>query len=331
MFQPDVVLYHSPCDDGSIAAMVVCKFYSQKFPKAEIQYVPANYANADVEYWTNLVREKNVLVVDFSFKGTVRTAMETACANMLILDHHASAEENYGEDVIPFAGQTIDDAEALLQDNKIVLLYATDRCGASMTWDFFYPDQERPELLDYIEDQDLGRRKLPDATAFTYWLRSRSDYHVPSNFVFLDSFEEDADFQAAINHGKAVYQYVELNLGIAAESAAIGTVSLENPNEDITIAIAFAPYQFASELANIMVETHDIQAALVFYSFPNMAMGVSIRGGKTQAGLQTSYARRIASSLGGGGHNMAAGANFKSVPDALKVVTDIMESWTTEK
>ena len=328
---PDIVIHHFPCDDGWIAAMIVYKYY-KTVAKLETmpEFVEGSYSNTNTEFWTDKVRDKNVLVVDFSFKGALRKAIETACASMLVLDHHESAKIEYGEDAVKYEDSDIklDEATALVNENKIVTIIADDYCGSSLAWDFFFPDEELPELLEYIEDQDLGKRKLPGATSFTYWLRGRADYRNPSNFAFLDTFAEEEPFRNALAEGKIIYKFVEFNLRLAAEKASVGMVTLdEDTDEEIKVALAFAPYQFASELANILLDVHEIQASLVFYAWDPFTMGVSIRGSKSEAGLNTNYARRIATELGGGGHDMAAGANFKNMETALEVINAMVEVW----
>ena len=47
MYTPDVVCTHFPCDDGSMAAIVVSKYIADnKLPEPE--YLPGDYANTDV-------------------------------------------------------------------------------------------------------------------------------------------------------------------------------------------------------------------------------------------------------------------------------------------
>ena len=67
--------------------------------------------------------------------------------------------------------------------------------------------------------------------------------------------------------------------------------------------------------------------ALVFYSGGDLKTGVSIRGSKTEAGLNTNYARLMAESLGGGGHDMASGANWGSYTELTKLIAEITEDW----
>lgn len=335
MYKPDVVIYHNPCDDGWVAALIVSKFYAgQSLDDYKPEFLEGNYGNKDIDYWVNKVRDKDVLVVDFSFKGAIRKAMETACKSMLILDHHASAREEYGNDVLPLHTEeislSVDDAETLIKDLKIVMIMSDDHCGSSMAWDFFFPGKSRPELLEYIEDQDLGRRKLPNATSFTYWIRSRTDYQDPSNYQFLDSLEDEADYHEAMAQGKAVYSYLSTAFKQAVATIPVGPAYIDDGdknNPELTIGIAFSPYQFASELANFMVVERKLDAAIVFYHAANNGCGLSIRGRKNEDGSDTDFARRIATSLGGGGHNMAAGANFTDIEHGLSIISEIIASW----
>lgn len=329
MFVPDIVCYHSPCDDGWIAAMIAYKFYDEKNLTIP-EFVEGNYGNTDKDFWINKVRGKKVLVVDFSFKGSLRKVIETACDSMLILDHHASARNEYGKDVLPLhtddRSLSVDDAEALIKDTKIVMIMSDEHCGSSMTWDFFFPNISRPELLEYIEDQDLGKRRLPNATSFTYWLRSRTSYKNPENYDFLRSLENENDYHKAMAEGKAVYTYLSLAFETAAQAALVGPATIETGGEELTVGIAFAPYAFASEFATFMVRERKLDAAMVLYPASDLNCGFSIRGRKNDDGSNTNYARLIAESLGGGGHDMAAGANL-SLVDGMHLISNIVSAW----
>lgn len=329
-YQPDVVIMHFPCDDGWTAALVVQRYLTEN--KLKSTFAPGNYDNKDDAYWLDLVRGKNVLVVDFSFKGPLRKKLETACESMLILDHHASAKIEYGSEARSFdeyikQANYFEGIRADLEDDKIIMLLADDKCGSSMAWAFFFPNKKRPKLIDYIEDQDLGKRQLDNATSFTYWLRSQEQRKNHNNIEFLDILDDPDDLVGCFEQGNAVYRFVKTALGNAAKTVSIGPVNLEDGNEEIQIAVSYCPYELASEFANIMVETYPkIMAAMVFYHLPQNKIGVSIRGQKVK-GKNTTYARRLATALGGGGHDMAAGASLDSIREFIALLDSLTEDW----
>lgn len=125
-------IYHSNCFDGFAAAWVVRKYY-------------AHFGN-HVEFHEGIFGEappalegETVVIVDFSYP---REQLERFAThnNVLVLDHHKTAYE------------------ALEGLNYVE--FDMDRSGAGMTWDHYFPDVPRPELINHIEDRDLWRFAL---------------------------------------------------------------------------------------------------------------------------------------------------------------------------
>ena len=119
------VLYHANCDDGFGAAWAARK----KLGDAAV-YVPVKYGDP----LPPTVTGERVYVVDFSYPRDVLETLADRC-KVVVLDHHKTAQEDLAD--LPFAE------------------FDMERSGAGMTWDYFFPGQPRPPLIDHIEDRDL--------------------------------------------------------------------------------------------------------------------------------------------------------------------------------
>lgn len=140
-----LVIYHGNCADGFAAAWV-CR---RKFGDAA-EYVPGVYQTPPPD-----VTGRRVYLVDFSYKRDVVAEMIKTAERVILIDHHKTAIEDLHE--LPGLEQYTD----------------LERSGATLTWDYLFPNEPRPLLLGHIEDRDLWKFKLPgtreiQANVFSY-------------------------------------------------------------------------------------------------------------------------------------------------------------------
>lgn len=181
---PIMCIYHAPCADGFGAAWAMRRL----MPKANIEFIPAKYGDAPPD-----VTGRIVYILDFSYPREVIADMLTKALRLLVLDHHESALKNLvGLDAADptYFGRThergalteyVPGMNFWMSDGGHIILDMT-RSGAGMAWDYFsytmkQPQENegepRPELINYIEDRDLWKFKLPNskevnATVFSY-------------------------------------------------------------------------------------------------------------------------------------------------------------------
>ena len=133
MSQARYVLYHANCPDGFGAAYAAWKKYGEG-----THYVPVSHGAPPPEMKNN----SEVYIVDFAYDRETLLKMN-AEHTVKVLDHHRSAEAQLkGLDFVEFD---------------------MNRSGAVMSWAFFHPQTEVPELLRYVQDQDLWNWELPDS------------------------------------------------------------------------------------------------------------------------------------------------------------------------
>lgn len=141
-----LVIYHGNCADGFSAAWCFWRKY-----KDGADYVAGVYQQPPPD-----VTGRDVYLVDFSYKAPVVERMLLHANSVTLIDHHKTAID----DLAPLIAQWAADPGALDGDN-FGWFCDLERSGATLAWDYLFPDEARPLLLGHIEDRDLWRFKLP--------------------------------------------------------------------------------------------------------------------------------------------------------------------------
>lgn len=260
----DVCIYHHPCADGFGAAWVVRKALG------DIEFVPGQY---QLEASLPDVAGKRVLLVDFSYKRHDLIHMAEAAESIVVLDHHKSAMDDLTSDDWP---------------DNLELNFDMYRSGAMMAWDYFFPKQPAPRLIQHIQDRDLWRFNMPgtkeiQAALFSY----------PYDFDVWDDImhrpEDLLEEGVAINrkHMKDIHEL----LAMCTRRLIIAGYNVPAVN---------LPYTMSSEAGHIMSQGEPFAAC--YYdtqSIRNFSLRSSNKGG-----IDVS---RVAALYGGGGHKHAAG------------------------
>lgn len=267
-----ICIYHGNCADGFGSAWAVrqatihghmeARGYSDGMP----EFIGAGYQNPPPD-----VTDRDVIMVDFSYKRPVLLEMAERASSILILDHHTTAEQ----DLVNLPG-------------NCHTVFDMQRSGARIAWDFFMEGQTPPPLILHIEDRDLWRFALP----FTREIQANVFSH-PYDFAVWD------DLMAADPHV------------LAAEGRAIERKHMKDIRElvhgmkrRIIIAgyevwAANLPYVFTSDAGHIMAEGEPFAAC--YWDTPE-GRTYSLRS--RDDGLDVS---EIAKRYGGGGHRNASG------------------------
>jgi len=153
----DYILYHANCQDGWVAAYIAAK----KWPDATL--VPLSYGLSaeQLDKVFQATFHKNVIMVDYSFPS--RNMMEELgfrCSSLRVYDHHISKKE------------VLEGLDFAVFDNE--------RSGAGLAWDYLFGKDSghkldlyflpRPWWVNYTEDQDLWKWKLPDGRVVNAYL-----------------------------------------------------------------------------------------------------------------------------------------------------------------
>lgn len=268
-------IYHGNCADGFGAAWVVRKALG-----TDVEFHSAHYGDPAPD-----VTGKNVIIVDFSYKYDVLVALADKAASVLVIDHHKTAMADLF-DVPP--AELHYEAHQKNRTGKLHALFDMHRSGASLVWDFFFPQQQRPSLINHIEDRDLWRFKLPGTREVMADLFSYPQDFATWDWLFADGFHAMRLDGEAINrqHQKTVADLVHTT----KRRMLIG-------GHDVPVANL--PYMFASDAGHLMAE-----GELFAGSYFDTPDGRTFSLRSTDAGMDVS---EIAKQYGGGGHRNAAG------------------------
>lgn len=282
-------IYHGNCADGFGAAWVV----RQALGGTNVDFYPATYGNPAPD-----VTGRSVIIVDFSFPLKTLKEMATTAASILVIDHHKTAAEALAK--LPKAPSTyLHWMESLEQ---LSVIFDMHRSGAGLAWDFFFPDQPRPPLINHIEDRDLWLFKLEGtkdvmADVFSY----------PQDFATWDLLFAD-DINALRLDGNAIERKQQKDVSeLVASNWRYLTIG------GVTVQAVNLPHTLASDAGHLLSQGQPFAAI-----YWDTAEGRQFSLRSNDAGLDVS---EIAKQYGGGGHRNAAG--FKVSADH-ELVTGFM-------
>lgn len=270
-----LVIYHGPsCADGFTAAWVAHRYFESR---GGCELHPANYGDAPPD-----VDGRDVVIVDFSYPRAVLVEMRERARSLLVLDHHKSAEEDLRG--LPF------------------VVFDMDRSGAGLTWDHFFPLEDRPWLVSYVEDRDLWRWALPESRAVSAHLRT-----VPFELEAWTAVSLEDEATAAAR-GRAILAFVDAQVRGHVERATPAQLG------GFVVPVVNAT-AVMSEVGNELARSAPFAAT---YSIaPDGTFQYSLRSrAENPEHVDVS---EVAKRYGGGGHRHAAG--FRS-PDPVHTPGD---------
>ena len=286
-----IVLYHGNCWDGFCAAWLLRKVY----PDAE--FIPVQYGQEPPE----VANDKNrpLFVVDFSYPRNVMFRLGAMRPERLIvLDHHKTAQA---------ALDGLSEELACNNCGSCEVVFDMNKSGARITWEWIWRNHfgkkyssllnvetgevlyqdGAPWLVNYTEDRDLWRWKLPHSKAITTCLRSH-----PLDFKLWDIFEQ-IDPKTLISEGEAILRseatMIENHVRHAREIEMDGHKILA-----VNATVLF------SDIAGELAKGRPFGAA--YFDRGDGKRQWSLRS--TDSGVDVS---EIARAHGGGGHRNAAG------------------------
>lgn len=274
-------IYHHPCADGFGSAWVVRKYFN-----GDVDFHEGIYGQPPPD-----VSNRDVIMVDFSYKRPVLDEMTAAAHSILIVDHHKTAEEDLSGLHRPPNFRSwvgMQDSGTLSQNVRTTALFDMARSGAGLTWDFLFPDKPRPQLINHIEDRDLWRFKLEgtreiQANVFSY----------PYDFDLWEMLM-DGDPKELIGQGAAIERKHHKDI---AELVAGTKRRMIIGGHDVPVANL--PYTMSSDAGHLMAQGEPFAACYV-----DTPKGRTFSLRSTDAGVDVS---EIAKRYGGGGHRNAAG------------------------
>jgi oligoribonuclease NrnB/cAMP/cGMP phosphodiesterase (DHH superfamily) len=261
------VLFHANCDDGFGAAWAAWQQFGCK-----ATYIPVKYDDPVPDLPVGC----KMFILDFSYPRDALEWLAERC-RVVVIDHHKTSRDDLQD--LPFAN------------------FDMDRSGAGMAWDYFNLSQERPPLIDHIEDRDLWRFALDGTKQVSSGLRS-----YPMDFTVWDRLAYDTD--RLRDEGVAIERYIQRLVENLAQDVRIETWP------EGAVFVVNAPGQLTSELADHLIEAEGYQGDQVAFvaAYKDMA-DRRVWSLRSRGDFDVSA---VAKARGGGGHKNAAGFTEKT-------------------
>lgn len=266
MSKDTTIIYHFPCLDGFTSAWVARKVFGDT-----ADYIPSGY-HRDEEFPD--VKDKTVYFLDYSFKKDKMLEVIKQAKDVIVLDHHISAMKDLAE---------------LFEQNLIKGVFDLERSGAGITWDYFFPNDERPVLVNYVEDRDLWRFNLSDSREVNTNL-----FSYEYDFATWDKLAETTQAKL-VEDGRAIYRKHMKDVHEIAAEAQFFIIAGHR------VPVVNANYTYGSDIAHYLDK--DYPFAAYYWINKNGEHVVGLRSRK-DGGADVGS---IAESFGGGGHKNAAG------------------------
>lgn len=270
-----ICIYHKNCFDGICAAWVISKVY----PDAEL--MPMNYGDSLdwlTQGWNQGIYSKKdrLIVVDFSFPRATMLSLRDMFDEMLVLDHHKTAQANCeGLDFCVF-------------DMKM--------SGAELVW--WYYSQEgtlpakTPRLVKYVADRDLWKFDLPDSAYINAYIQSFK-MNIKEYELLYKVLENELDFQGAIIGGMSIERYKDAMVEAICKNAALDKDGIPTVNTSILF----------SEVGHELCKMYPDKPYSRYY-FDRLRDNTRQFGLRSIGDFDVS---EVAKTNGGGGHKNAAG------------------------
>lgn len=143
-----VCFYHAGCPDGFGAAWSVRGAWGE-----DAHYVARGHEDrADPVQW----QDAFIAFVDIAPARDELSKLAESAAQVVVVDHHVTARDRLISDP-----GFVNEIEA----GGHVLHFDMNHSGSVLAWHFFRPEDPLPDLLRYVEDQDLWNWSLPESEA----------------------------------------------------------------------------------------------------------------------------------------------------------------------
>ena len=255
----NVVIYHADCTDGFGSAYSAWKLLGNR-----AEYYACKHGQTPPN-----VKDKNVVILDFSFDNSTTKKMIEDANELLVIDHHKSA-----------VVELHDISNTIFDMNK---------SGATLAWEFFHPGKEAPKFIQYITDRDLWKWELPYSKEF-----SAAFDMVPYDFEEFEKFEDDSVFDDAVKRGSYILAYSKTVVKKVCDKAA----SRKIDGKEVLVVNSS---HWMSEIGARLAPDCDI-AMIWYYDHNDKIIKVSLRAFHDKIDVS-----EVSKKYGGGGHKKAAG------------------------
>ena len=271
----NLVIYHGNCSDGFTSALAAyCYFKSSD--GFNVNGDKVEYHSAAFNRPPPNVTGKNVLICDFSYKYEIMLEMISKANSLAILDHHKSAES------------------ALKQISDVNKVFRMDHSGAYLTWKYFYPEQDVPLLVKYVEDNDIWLKIMHNTREVTSYI-----FSLPFEFTEYEKLLDPEEIKKIIPIAEGMNKQ---NMYYVEKSLPYNTLKFVQIDDKYYFAVHLNSSVLKSEIGNEVLKSYPNSDFSAIYSVNGNATYFSLRSENDRADVSL-----IAGKFGGGGHRNASG------------------------
>ncbi|MEM9174886.1 MAG: hypothetical protein AAGC67_06600 [Myxococcota bacterium] len=264
--------YHAGCPDGFGAAWSVRRAWGE-----DAWYVARGH---DDRVRMGDCEDALVAFVDIAPAEDELRELADVAAQVMVIDHHVTARDRLASDP-----RRVNELEA----DGHVLHFDLTHSGSVLAWHTFNPDTDTPDLLRYVEDQDLWNWALPDSDAVNAAIAS-----YPRDFETWDRLAAEP-IEKLVAEGKPILRANRIEIERRLEHVrpiALGTERIEAVNASINRS------QLGHEIAKraafgkewgLVYRVEGTEVFATIYSIGDLDIS------------------KVATGYGGGGHKNASG------------------------
>jgi uncharacterized protein len=266
-------LYHDNCPDGFGSALAAYLKFGDRS-----EYIGVKHQQDPPE----MEPGSEVYILDFSYPRPVMEQLLAQHTQVITLDHHKTAQE------------------ALLGLSGA--LFDMNRSGAMISWEYFHPDRQIPDLFKYIQDRDLWQWKLEGTGEIAAGLQL-----LPQQFDLWIDLLTSTGLQQLRQDGKTLLKYQTKEIKGLLKHVYIDNLPPYQAPSGEWIDGAKIPlvncanYDIVSELCHKMLEHYPEHPVVASWVRGKSNISYSLR---SQPNFDCS---EIAKLYGGGGHKNASG------------------------
>ncbi len=270
-------LYHNNCLDGFGSALAAYLKFGDKSA-----YIGVKHQQDQPE----MEPGSEVYILDFSYPRSVMEELLVRHTKVITLDHHKTAQA------------------ALLGLRGA--LFDMNRSGAMISWEYFHPDREIPDLFKYIQDRDLWHWKLADTAEVTAGLQL-----LPQEFPLWIDLLTPEGLQQLKKDGATMLRYQTKEIQGLLKHVYLDHLPPHQASTGAWITGAKIPlincsnYDIVSDLCHKMLEEYPDYPVVASWLRGQSSISYSLRS------VPDFDCSEIAKLYGGGGHKNSAG--FKLV------------------
>jgi oligoribonuclease NrnB/cAMP/cGMP phosphodiesterase (DHH superfamily) len=306
----EICFYHKNCIDGTMSAALLREYKDKSIVFIALSHgtsVENALSSAFSKY--DIKNIYKIWFLDIAPKKDDLSYLKSLNTEVIIIDHHKTTAQLISE----FTGKPIEEDKPIRIDYDFIsFIYDPLESGASLTYKTITNNDQIPAIIDIVKDKDLWLWRYENTDEINDFL-----YMYTNNPEQMREFLHK-DLQEIASQSKVLSQYKNFNVARLKESwlsaplyVEIKDTSTSLPRstsmpQSITIPAVNTPV-YQSEIGNLIAKEYGL--ACMFYITGNFVK-LSFRSEQPkldELGLKIN-ARSVAESLGGGGHDHAAGA-----------------------